>query len=103
MKKFLLSTITAATLAVGTNAFAQIISVNAGANGFTGWTALNTTNDASQAGRFLGASTTSMDTSGQSWGQYANSGQTSSSVYSFGSILSVGGYAQIDVSLGFIG
>ncbi|GAB4170290.1 MAG: hypothetical protein Fur0032_09080 [Terrimicrobiaceae bacterium] len=86
-----------------TTVLAQNISVNAGANGFTGWTEQNTSGNGSENGRFLGASGTSMDTSSQSWGLYANTGQTASNIYTFGETLTPGDYVEIKLSLGNIG
>jgi hypothetical protein len=102
MKKTLFAAV--ASIALSSGAFAQWtdVNVNAGANGFAGWTESNSTNNGSQAGRFTGASGTSMDTSGLSWGLYANTGQTSASIYAFSSTLPVGGYVEIDLSLGNI-
>lgn len=87
---------------------ASIVSVNAGANGTTGWSFSNTSGNGSQNGAFTGAAgTTAM---GTSWGLYANSGQTASQTYSFASALNtalgvstlpVGGTVRIDISLGF--
>lgn len=77
-------------------------SVNADSIGFTGWTENNSTGDGGQAGRFLGASGTGMDTNSVSWGQYANSAQTSSSTFNFGGVLGVGNSVEISVSIGYI-
>jgi hypothetical protein len=102
MKKSLIAAV--ASIALSSGAFAQWsdINVNAGANGFTGWTEANTSGDAGQNGRFTAASGTGMDTSGVSWGLYANSSQTAANIYTFASTLPVGGYVEIDISLGFI-
>lgn len=101
MKKLLAM---AAVMAFTSGAFAQWsdVNVNAGANGFTGWTQSNTSGDSGQNGRFTAASGTDMDTSGLSWGLYANSGQTAANIYTFSSTLPVGGYVEIDISLGSI-
>lgn len=77
------------------------IAVNAGADGFTGWTEANT-GGAAVSGRFLGASGTGMDTSGSSWGLYANSGNTSANIFDFGGSLVDGDSVTISISLGFI-
>ena len=102
MKKTLLAAV--ALIALSSGAFAQWsdISVNAGNDGFTGWTEANTSGDSGQNGRFTAASGTGMDTSGVSWGLYANSGQTAANIYTFSSALPVGGYVEIDISLGDI-
>jgi hypothetical protein len=87
------------TLVAGA-AIAQFpISVNAGANGFTGWTEQNT---GSTSGRFTGSANSTLNTNGVSWGLYANSGNTSANIYQFGSNLPVGGFVEIGVSLGNI-
>lgn len=101
MKKFLTAAVVSVALSSGAFAQWSDINVNAG-SGFTGWTESNSTNNADQVGRFIGASTTSMDTAGSSWGLYANSGTTSASIYTFASTLPVGGYVEIDLSLGSI-
>jgi hypothetical protein len=104
MKKNLFAAV--ASIALSSGAFAQWsdISVNAGNDGFTGWTEANTSGDGGQNGRFLGASgIAAMDTSGVSWGLYANSSQTAANIYTFASTLPVGGYVEIDISLGGIG
>ncbi len=102
MKKILTAAV--ASVALSSGAFAQWsdISVNAGDDGFTGWTEANTSGDGGLNGRFTAASGTGMDTSGVSWGLYANSGQTAANIYAFSSSLPVGGYVEIDISLGFI-
>jgi len=103
MKKILLAA--AVMVALASGAFAQWsnISVNAGANGFTNWTQVNSSGDGGQNGRFLGATgIAAMDTSGVSWGLYANSSQTAANIYTFPSTLPVGGYVEIDISLGNI-
>ena len=105
MKKLLLAA-AVMTAALSSGAFAQWsnISVNAGANGFTNWTQANTSANGSENGRFLGATgIAAMDTSGVSWGLYANSSQTAANIYTFPSTLPVGGYVEIDISLGSIG
>ena len=99
-------------LALSSGAFAQWsdISVNAGANGFTGWTESNSLNDTGANGRLLGATgIAAMDTGGsfagnnpKSWGLYANQQQTAANIYTFPSTLPVGGYVEIDISLGDI-
>jgi len=62
------------------------------------WTASHTSPNGSENGNFVGASGTSM---GNAWGLYANTGQTASLLYNF-STLQVGGYVQIDLSLGWM-
>ena len=84
------------------NVYGQFpISVNA-TNGFTGWTITTTSNNTSENGNFLGSSNNTIDTGGQSWGLYANSGQTVAMTYVFGATLPVGGYVEIKLSLGDI-
>ena len=103
MKQLLLAA--AVMVALASGAFAQWsdISVNAGANGFTNWTEANTSTNGDQNGRFLGATgIAAMDTSGVSWGLYANSSQTAANIYTFPSTLPVGGYVEINISLGNI-
>lgn len=107
MKKLLLAA-AALTAALSSGAFAQWsnISVNAGANGFTNWTEANL--GGGVKGRFLGSSAPAgMNTSGGagsnvSWGLYAESVQTAANIYTFPSTLPVGGYVEIDISLGSI-
>jgi hypothetical protein len=82
-------------------------SINAAVNGFEGWTEINTSEIDNLNGRRLQPSGTTMDTSGVSWLLFANDrdssgGHTSSNIYSFGSSLPVGGYVEIDISLGDI-
>ena len=57
-------------------------SAAAGSTGISGWTYYNPANNGSQSGSFLGSSA-NINTSGKSWGIYANSGQTASAVASF--------------------
>jgi hypothetical protein len=102
MKKLLLAAVVSIALSSGALAQWSDISVNAGDDGFTGWTQQNTSGDGGQNGRFTSASGTGMDTSGVSWGLYANSSQTAANIYTFASTLPVGGYVQIDLSLGGI-
>ena len=105
MKKLLLAA-AVLTAAISSGAFAQWsnISVNAGANGFANWTASNS----GTAGRFLGGSAPAgMNTSGAagsnvSWGLWSQADATSASIYTFSSTLPVGGYVEIDISLGNI-
>ena len=100
MKKVLLAAAVMAA-AFSSGALAQQwtnINVNAGTNGFTGWTEQNTSTNSSQNGRL----TANPGVMGTSWGMYANSGQEANNIYNFSSTLPVGGYVQIDVSLGFI-
>ncbi|MFM8808528.1 MAG: PEP-CTERM sorting domain-containing protein [Chthoniobacterales bacterium] len=94
MKKLLLSTITAAALAVGTNAFAQVIASDNGGNygggwssgtnggfGFTAWN-ISATPGTGFAGAFIGdpsfAGVTGMSTT--SFGMYANPGGSGATV-----------------------
>ena len=102
MKKLLIAAV--ASITIHSGAFAQWtdVNVNAGANGFTGWTEDNSAGTAGERGTFIGASGTGMDTSSQSWGLYANTGKTSARYYNFTSTLPVGGYVEIDMSIGFI-
>ncbi|GEM_PF-1131339 len=78
--------------------------VNAGDDGFTGWTDNST---GSNGGRFLGSNTT-IDTTGTngtvSWGFFGNAADTStgSSYYDFGGALQAGDTVSINISLGFI-
>ena len=88
------------TLAITASAGMAAVTVDA-TSGFNGWLESNT-GDLSLSGRFLSGSGTGMDTGGSSWGLYANSGQTASNTYLFGSTLSVGESVSISVSLGFI-
>ena len=89
---------------------AQIVpfTVDAGNDGFTGWSVGHTSATGSENGNFLGGSApAAMETSGTAgtdvtWGLYANSGQTASLTYDFGGVLPVGGTVSIDISLGFI-
>ena len=100
MKKVLLAAAVMAA-AFPSGALAQQwtnINVNAGTNGFTGWTEQNTSTNSSQNGRL----TANPGVMGTSWGMYANTGQEANNIYNFSSTLPVGGYVQIDVSLGFI-
>ena len=100
MKKVLLAAAVMAA-AFSSGALAQQwtnINVNAGTNGFTGWTEQNTSTNSSQNGRL----TANPGVMGTSWGMYANTGQEANNIYNFSSTLPVGGYVQIDVSLGFI-
>ena len=105
MKKLLLAA-AVMTAAISSGAFAQWsnISVNAGANGFSNWTESNT----GTAGRFLGGNAPAgMNTSGAagsnvSWGLWSLTNATSASIYTFSSTLPVGGYVEIDISLGNI-
>lgn len=100
MKKTLL-TLTSLTLTCS-SLLALNISVNAGADGFTGWTESNSSGNPSENGRFTSGSGTGMDTSGVSWGLYANTSQTASNIYDFGGILQAGETVTISISLGNI-
>ena len=100
MKKVLLAAAVMAA-AFSSGALAQQwtnIKINAGANGFTGWTEQNTSTNSSENGRL----TANPGVMGTSWGMYANSGQEANNIYNFSSTLPVGGYVQIGVSLGLI-
>ena len=99
MKKLLLAA-AVMVAAFSSGALAQQwtnVNVNAGANGFDNWTQNNTSGDGGQNGRL----TRDPGVMGTSWGLYANSGQTAANIYNFSTTLPVGGYVQIDVSLGF--
>ncbi|MFK7910118.1 MAG: PEP-CTERM sorting domain-containing protein [Akkermansiaceae bacterium] len=103
MNKHLIITYTIALILFHPSAFAATaVGVDAGSDGFTGWTENNTSGDSGLNGRFLGVSGTTMDTSGNSWGFYANSGQTASSYYDLSSALVAGDTVSIQLSLGFI-
>lgn len=73
-------------------------SVNAGDDGTAGWSAGHS---GVNAGDFIGASGT-IDTGGDSWGLFANSGDTANYTYAFDSALTVGQSVSIDVSIGNI-
>lgn len=101
MKRIILSlmiTSLASSFAIAASPF----SVNADADGYTGWTESLTSGTGSENGTFIGASGTGMDVNSNSWGLYANTGQTSSRTYDFGSALSIGDSVSISVSLGSI-
>jgi hypothetical protein len=102
MEAKLLTLTLSSVLVMHSAAALSAFTVDAGNDGFTGWTEGLTSGSASENGRFLGPSGTSMDTYGDSWGFYANSGATASSTYAFGDTLSVGDTVEISVSLGFI-
>jgi len=99
MKKFLLISGLAIGLAASANA--QNITVDAGHNGFVGWT--ETTTNAAFAGSFLGNQPVT-NTSGiwgdVSWGLWANSSATVGEVFPLGGNLAVGGSVTITISLG---
>jgi len=80
---------------------AQNITIDAGHNGFTGWT--ETTSNATFAGSFLGNQPVT-NTSGiwgdVSWGLWANSSATVGEVFPLGGNLAVGGSVTITISLG---
>jgi len=100
MKKVLLAAAVMAA-AFPSGALAQQwtnINVNAGTNGFDNWTENNTSGNSSENGRL----TNNPGVMGISWGMYANNGQEANNIYNFSSTLPVGGYVQIDVSLGWI-
>lgn len=75
----------------------SLLQFNAETNS-TLWTENHTGTVGSERGYFVGSSGTSM---GNAWGLYANTGQTASLLYNF-STLQVGGYVQIDLSLGWM-
>jgi hypothetical protein len=102
VKKSFIAAIASITLSSGAVAQWSDVSANAFDDGFSGWTQQNTSGDGGQNGRFTAASGTAMDTGGVSWGLYANSGQTAANTYTFASTLPVGGYVEIDLSIGFI-
>ena len=99
MKKLLLISTLALGLAAAANA--QLVSVDAGNNGFTGWT--ETTDNALFAGSFLGNQpvTNTVGVNGSvSWGLWANTGATVGEVFPLGGNLAVGGSVTITISLG---
>jgi len=99
MKKFLL--ISGLALGLSAAANAQNITVDAGNNGFTGWT--ETTSNATFAGSFLGNQpvTNTVGVNGAvSWGLWANTAATVGEVYPLGGNLAVGGSVTITISLG---
>ncbi|MEI8310459.1 MAG: PEP-CTERM sorting domain-containing protein, partial [Verrucomicrobiota bacterium] len=88
-------------LGLAAAANAQLISVDAGNNGFTGWT--ETTTNALFAGSFLGNQpvTNTVGVNGSvSWGLWANTGATVGEVFPLGGNLTVGGSVTITISLG---
>ena len=99
MKKLILISGLALGLAAAANA--QLISVDAGNNGFVGWT--KTTSNAAFADSFLGDQAVT-NTSGVwgnvSWGLWANSLATVGEVFPLGGNLTVGGSVTITISLG---
>ena len=99
MKKLLI--ISGLALGLAFTANAQNIAVDAGNNGFVGWT--KTTSNATFADSFLGDQTVT-NTSGVwgnvSWGLWANSMETVGEVYPLGGNLTVGGSVTITISLG---
>lgn len=91
-----------ATGLLATTLSAIPVDVDAGNDGWTGWSrdpGVNTTDN----GTFLGTSNT-IDTGAgnQAWGLYAKNSQTSSATYAFGGTLAVGDTVSIDVSIGWI-
>lgn len=62
------------------------------------WSVGHTTNDVALAGNFIASSGTSL---GNSWGLYANTGQTAAMTYNFGQLLQPDGFVEIGISLGF--
>jgi hypothetical protein len=86
-------------LALAGSVYAQVtpFSVNAGDDGFTGWTV---TQSGDNSGNFLGIPP---NLSGNYWGLFAHSGETSALVYDFGGTLAVGQYVEITASIGWIG
>lgn len=101
MKKISLLLLTTPLLALSGFA-ASPFSVNADADGYTGWTESLTSGNGSENGTFIGASGTSMDVNSKSWALYANNGQTASRTYGFDSALNVGESVTISASLGSI-
>jgi len=99
MKKLLLISGLALGLAAAANA--QLINVDAGNNGFTGWTV--TTTNAIFADSFLGNQPVT-NTSGVwgdlSWGLWANNGATVGAVFPLSGNLTVGSSVAITISLG---
>jgi len=99
MKRLLIISGLALGLAAAANA--QNIAVDAGNNGFVGWT--KTTSNATFADSFLGDQTVT-NTSGVwgnvSWGLWANSLATVGEVFPLGGNLTVGGSVTITISLG---
>jgi hypothetical protein len=87
---------TAAFVPIGSLNAATTISIDAGNNGWTGWTQVLTSGNSSQNGTFLGTAANGSDitTTGSfgsvSWSLYANSGQTASRYYDLDSSLTVG-------------
>jgi hypothetical protein len=99
----------AASLLAAFNANALIpFSLNADADGWTGWTSQHSTNNTSQVGHFVSTATgpgqtgSQIATNGKSWALYANSGQTAVMIYDFGGTLGVGDSVSIDFDNGFI-
>jgi hypothetical protein len=99
----------AASLLAAFNANAVVpVSLNADADGWTGWTSQHSTGNTSQAGHFIGTATgtgatgSQIDTNGKSWALYANSGQTAAMIYDFGGTLGVGDSVSIAFDNGWI-
>lgn len=75
---------------------ASTLSIDAGNDGWTGWTEALSSGNSSQNGSFLGGTGNGSDitTTGSygtvSWSLYANSGQTAARIYDFGSSITVG-------------
>ena len=70
-----------------------------GGNGFSAWS-LSPSSNSGNAGFFIGSS--NINTGGESWGAYANSGQTASAVRSFAADLAVGGTVSLSMDNGSI-
>jgi hypothetical protein len=80
-----------------------------GGFGFDPWTLTTSTNNGNDNGFFVGSSTNSaagaspgIDTNGQSWSLYANSGNTSVAYRAFASSVPIGGALKIDMRNGYI-
>lgn len=105
-----LSRLLLAAAAFAAPAFAQVtpFSVNADADGFTGWISDHSTVNGSQAGNFISAATganelgSQIAVNGKSWGLYSNSGQTAALIYNFGASLAAGESVSIAMDNGFI-
>jgi hypothetical protein len=80
-----------------------------GGFGLNPWTLVTSNGSLSNNGFFMGTSTSNaagaspgIDTSGKSWGMYANSGNTSVAYRAFASSIPVGGTLKIDMRNGYI-
>jgi len=87
------------TVSVSTTSLSAIVSADA-TDGFGGFSSSG--GNGGSSGTFIGSSSTSMDTSGSSWGFFASNGETAEGIYQFGQTLSVGDTVSIQVALGFI-